>query len=104
MKFFPSSEHIFSWAELSPGNNESARKRNTYLANWYWRLKSKKGTKRATIDLARKILIVIFNMLKNLVPYDDSTYENLRLKCEKRKANSFISELTRLVYQVVSLN
>lgn len=131
MKFFPSSEHICSWAGLSPGNNESAGKRkschitkgnpylksmlceiawviagkrNTYLANWYWRLKSKKGAKRATIALARKILVVIFNMLKNLVPYDDSTYENLRLKCEKRKANRFISELTRLGYQVVSLN
>lgn len=131
IKFFLSSEHIFSWAGLSPGNNESAGKRkschitkgnsylksmlceiawviagkrNTYLANWYWRLKSKKGDKHATIALARKILVVIFNMLKNLVPYDDSTYENLRLKCEKRKANRFISELTRLGYQVVSPN
>ena len=79
-----------------------AGKRNTYLANWYWRLKSQKGTKRATIALARKILVVIFNMLKNLVPYDDSTYEILRLKCEKRKANRFINELTRLGYLVVS--
>ena len=129
MKFFPTSEHICSWAGLSPGNNESAGKRkschitkenpylksmlckiawvvaekqNTYLANWYWRLKSQKGTKRATIALARKILVVIFNMLKNLVPYDDSTYEILRLKCEKRKANRFINELTRLGYLVVS--
>jgi hypothetical protein len=40
-----------------------AGKRNTYLANWYWRLKSQKGTKRATIALARKILVVIFNRL-----------------------------------------
>lgn len=125
---FPTSAHICSWAGLSPGNNESAGKRkschitkgnpylksmlceiawviagkrNTYLANWYWRLKSQKGAKRATIALARKILVVIFNMLKNLVPYDDSTYENLRLKCQKRKANRFISELTRLGYQII---
>ena len=67
MKFFPTSEHICSWAGLSPGNNESAGKRkschitkgkpylksmlckiawvitgkrSTYLANWYWRLKN----------------------------------------------------------------
>lgn len=131
MKFFPSSEHICSWAWLSPGNNESAGKRkschitkgnpylksmlceiawviagkrNTYLANWYWCLKSKKGAKRATIALARKILVVIFNMLKNLVPYDDYIYETLKLKCERRKTNRFISELTRLGYKVVSPN
>lgn len=129
MEFFPSSQHICSWAGLSPGNNESAGKRkschitkgnpylksmlceiawviagkrNTYLANWYWRLKSQKGAKRATIALARKILVVIFNMLKNLVPYDDSTYETLRLKCQKRKTDRFISELTKLGYQVVA--
>lgn len=64
-----------------------AGKRNTYLANWYWRWKSQKGAKRATIAPARKILVVIFNMLKNLVPYDDSTYETLRLKCQKRMEN-----------------
>ncbi|MBR6755468.1 MAG: IS110 family transposase [Peptococcaceae bacterium] len=129
MEFFPSSQHICSWAGLSPGNNESAGKRkschitkgnpylksmlceiawviagkrNTYLANWYWRLKSQKGAKRATIALARKILVVIFNMLKNLVPYDDSNYETLRLKCQKRKTDRFISELTKLGYQVVA--
>ena len=65
----------------SPGNNESAGKRkschitkgnpylknmlceiawviagkrNAYLANWYWRLKSQKGAKRATIALLEK--------------------------------------------------
>lgn len=124
-----SLQHICSWAGLSSGNNESAGKRksfhitkgnpylksvlceiawviagkrNTYLANWYWRLKSQKGANRATIALARKILVVIFNMLKNLVPYDDSIYETLRLKCQKRKTDRFISELTKLGYQVVA--
>ena len=79
-----------------------AGKRNTYLTNWYWRLKSQKGAKRATIALARKILVVIFNMLKNLVPYDDFIYETLRRKCQKRKMDRFISELTKLGYQVVA--
>ncbi|MFR1179080.1 MAG: transposase, partial [Bacilli bacterium] len=79
-----------------------AGKRNAYLANWYWRLKSQKGAKRATIALARKILTVIFNMLKNLVPYDDPTYETLRLKYQKRKTERFIGELTKLGYQIVA--
>ena len=73
-----------------------AGKRNTYLANWYWRLKTQKGAKRATIALARKILVVIFNMLKNLVPYDDSTYETLRLKCQKRKTDRLLVSLLSL--------
>ena len=65
-------------------------------------VENQKGAKRATIALARKILVVIFNMLKNLVLYDDSTYETLRLKCQKRKTDRFISELTKLGYQVVA--
>ena len=81
-----------------------AGKRNTYLANWYWRLKSQKGAKRATIAHVRKILAVIFNIIKNLVPYDDSTYEILRLKCEKIKDNRFIIEITCLGYLVGSLD
>lgn len=42
---------------------------------------------------------------KILLQYDDiSTYENLKLRYEKIKANRFISELTCLGYQVVSSN
>jgi transposase len=131
MSSFPTSQHICSWAGLSPGNNESAGKRkschigkgnpylksmlcevgwvivgkrNTYLANWYWRIKSQKGAKRATVAVARKILVLIFTMLKSCVPYDEGNYEARKQQCEKRKANRFIQELTRMGYKVVAPN
>ena len=45
-----------------------AGKRKTYLANWYWRIKQHKGAKRAIIARARKLLTVIYHMLKNDEP------------------------------------
>ena len=32
-----------------------AGKRNTYLSAWYWRIKQKKGAKKAIVALARKL-------------------------------------------------
>jgi len=128
MSSFPTSEHICSWAGLCPGNNESAGKRksvhitkgnvylksmlcevawviagkrSTYLANWYWRIKQKKGAKRATVALARKILVVIYTMLKTGRPYDEDAYKERRLQCEQKKANRMIHELTKLGYQII---
>lgn len=128
MSAFPDAQHICSWAGLSPGNNESAGKRksahinkgnpylksmlceaawvvagkrNTYLAGWYWRIKQRKGAKRATVALARKLLVVIYIMLKNKVPYDEDSYETRRQQSERKRASRMIHELNRLGYQVI---
>jgi transposase len=124
---FPNSHHFSSWAGLCPGNNISAGKskstriakgnpylksilcevawviagkRNSYLASWYWRIKQQKGAKRAIIALARKILVMIYAMLKNKTPYDDNAYEQQRQKSERKRKNRMISELTNLGYRV----
>ena len=124
---FPTAEHICSWAGLSPGNNESAGKRksahvtkgnpylksmlcevawvissrrNTYLSHWYWRLKQRKGAKRATVALARKLLVVIYIMLKNKTPYNEDSYEQRRIQYEQKRARHYITELTKLGYEV----
>jgi len=129
MSSFPSAEHISSWAGLSPGNNESAGKRksvhinkgnsylksmlceiawiiagkrNTYLANWYWRIKQQKGAKRATIALARKLLVMIYTMLKTRAPYNDESYEYRRQQCERKRANRMIHELSKMGYQITA--
>ena len=130
MSAFPDEQHICSWAGLSPGNNESAGKRksahinkgnpylkgmlcevawviagkrSTYLAGWYWRIKQRKGAKRATVALARKLLVVIYIMLKNKVPYDEDSYELRRQQSERKRANRMIHELNRLGYQVIPI-
>jgi len=127
MSHFKTAEHICSWAGLSPGNNESAGKRknahttkgnpyvksmlceiswviagkrNTYLSGWYWRLKQKKGAKKAIIALARKLLVIIYTMLKKGTMYDESNFASRRITQENRLVNHYRKELEKRGYHV----
>ena len=131
MSAFPDSQHICSWAGLSPGNNESAGKRKSahinkgnpylksmlceiswvisgkrtlYLSGWYWRIKQRKGSKRATIALARKLLTLIYSMLKTGQPYNEDCFEQRRKRCERKRAHRMMNELQKLGYTVVPPN
>ncbi|NBK80382.1 IS110 family transposase [bacterium D16-76] len=128
MSAFPDSQHICSWAGLSPGNNESAGKRKSthinkgnpylksmlceigwvisgkrtlYLSGWYWRIKQRKGAKRATIALARKLLALIYTMFKTGAPYNEDCLEQRRKRCERKWAHRMVNELQKLGYMVV---
>jgi len=37
-----------------------ASHRNMYLSSWYWKMKQRKGAKKAIIALARKLLVIIY--------------------------------------------
>ena len=129
MSAFQDSQHICSWAGLSPGNNESAGKRKSahinksnpylksmlcevgwvisskrklYLSGWYWRIKQRKGAKRATIALARKLLTLIYTMLKTGQPYNEDCFEQRRKRCERKRANRMVNELQKLGYLVIA--
>lgn len=129
MSAFQDSQHICSWAGLSPGNNESAGKRKSahinkgnpylksmlcevgwvisgkrklYLSGWYWRIKQRKGAKRATIALARKLLTLIYTMLKTGRPYNEDCFEQRRKRCERKRANRMVNELQKLGYHVIA--
>lgn len=124
---FKTAEHICSWASLSPGNNESAGKRksvaitkgnpymksmlcevawviagkrNTYLSTWYWKLKQRKGAKKAIIGLARKLLVIIYTMLKTDTYYDESVFEKRRIATQQKKTGHYIHELEKQGYIV----
>ena len=111
MTSFKTAEHICSWAGLCPGNHESAGKRkstsiikgnpyiksmlceiswvisgkrNTYLSAWYWRIKQKKGAKKAIVALARKLLVIIYTMLKQGTMFDETFFEIRRKNCESK--------------------
>jgi len=119
MKPFKTAEQICSWAGLCPGNNEStgkrkstsvtkgnsyiksmlceiawviAGKRNTYLSAWYFRIKQKKGAKKAIIALARKLLVIIYTMLKQGTLFDESCFETRRKNCEQKQIFRYIHE------------
>lgn len=127
MKPFKTAEHICSWAGLCPDNSESARKRkstsvtkgnpyiksmlceiswviaekrNTYLSAWYWRIKQKKGSKKAIVALARKLLVIIYTMLKQGTLFDESYFETRRKNCEQKQLSRYIRELDEHGYHV----
>ena len=127
MKPFKTAEHICSWAGLCPDNNESAGKRkstsvtkgnpyiksmlceiawviagkrNTYLSAWYWRIKQKKGAKKAIVALARKLLVIIYTMLKQGTLFDESCFETRRKHCEQKQLSRYIRELEKHGYHV----
>lgn len=127
MSCFKTAEHICSWAGLAPGNNESAGKRKStsitkgnpyiksmlceaawavaahkemYLSQWYWKLKQSRGAKRAIIALARKLLVMIYTMLKSGELYDESRFEQRRKQCESKRASRMVNELSKLGYTI----
>lgn len=77
-----------------------ASHRKLYLSGWYWKVKQRKGAKRATIALARKILSIIYTMLKTGTPYNEEYFEQRRLRCERKRANRLVNELQKLGYGV----
>jgi transposase len=46
-----------------------ARSRNTELSTKFWKMASRRGKKKACIAMARRILVISYNMLKNKQDY-----------------------------------
>jgi transposase len=127
MSAFPTAQHICCWAGLAPGNHQSAGKKKKqrithgnnylktilcevawviashkklYLSSWYWRLKQRIGAKRAIIALARKLLVIIYTMLKSNQPYNEQKYLERKNASEQKRVKRMVNELTRLGYAV----
>lgn len=127
MAAFPTAQHICSWAGLAPGNYQSAGKtkkqrvtqgnnylktilcevawvitshRKHYLSGWYWRLKQRTDSKRAIVALARKLLVIIYTMLKTNSPYDEQKFLERKKASEQRRVKRMVYELTKLGYDV----
>lgn len=130
MSRFKTAEQICSWAGLTPGNYESAgkkkssrtlhgntyikrilcevawtitRMRNSYLSQWYWKIKQRRGGKRAIVALARKLLVIIYNMLKNNTDYDENCFEIAKVKQENYKIKKIMAEARKLGLEVIEL-
>ena len=98
MKQFPDAQHLASWAGLCPGSHDSAGKRksgkirkgslwlrrclcqgawavstkkNNYLSALYRRLAVRRGSKRATIAVAHKLLVIAYYILRDGTCYSD---------------------------------
>ena len=123
MSVFSSPKHAASWAGLCPGNHESggkrlsnrtrkgnrwlrralcqsawaaSRKRNCYLAAFFYRKAGKHGIRKAIVALAHRMLVIAFCVLR-----DGSEYQEVggdyfdRLNPERTKAR-LVRRLQRL--------
>ena len=127
MSRFPDSAHISSWAGVCPGNNESAKKRrkqetnkgnellksalvvsanaavkckNTYFYAQYQRIMAHRGKKKAIVAVAHSLLIAIYHILKDGVPFQDLGANYYNQFNRDKKANALIKKIASLGYQV----
>lgn len=127
MSVFGSVSQLTSWAGLCPGNNESAGKRKrsripkgnlylktalaeaahaaarakgTHLREKFYRLKARRGYKRAAVAIAHKILAAIYHMLSHGVSYNDLGDLYLDQLNKHHLTRNLIDRLERLGYRV----
>jgi len=127
MKVFGNVSQLASWAGVCPGSNESAGKRKssripkgnvylktalveaanaaarakgTYLRDKFFRLKARRGYKRAAVAVAHKILVAIYHMFSHHVCYNelgDLYLDNLN---KHHLTRNLVHRLERLGYTV----
>jgi transposase len=127
MSVFQSVSQLASWAGVCPGNNESAGKRKssripkgnvylktalveaansaakskgTYLRDKFYRLKARRGYKRAAVAIAHKILVAIYHMLLQQVSYNDLGDLYLDTRNKNHLTRNLVHRLERLGYAV----
>lgn len=127
MSIFGTPERAASWVGLCPGNNESAGKRisgrkrkgnlfltinlveaanavtrtkGTYLRDKFYRLKARRGYKRALIAIAHKILVSAFYMLATGESYNELGETYLDKQDKARVAANLVRRLQRMGYEV----
>ena len=127
MSVFENVSQLTSWAGVCPGNNESAGKRKsshipkgniylktalveaanaaakakgTYLRDKFYRLKARRGYKRAAVAIAHKILVSIYHMLSQQVGYNDLGDLYLDKLNKHHLTRNLVHRLERLGYDV----
>jgi hypothetical protein len=127
MSVFQSVSQLASWAGACPSNNESAGKRKSshipkgnvylktalveaanaaaqakgaYLRDKFYRLKARRGYKRAAVAIAHKILTAIYRKLSQNVPYNDLGDPYLDRLNKNHLTRNLVHRLQRLGYSV----
>lgn len=126
MSQFPTDKHISKWAGLCPGNNESAGKRksgrttkgnsllrstlvvcahsavknkSSYFYAQFQRISAHRGRKRAYVAVAHSMLIAIYHVLKDGVPFCDLGADYYSQFNKERKINAYLKKLKTLGWE-----
>jgi transposase len=127
MSRFPSSGHLISWACICPRSDESAGKRRStrirkgspwlkttlvqcawaatrtkgsYLQAQFYRIRARRGPKKAILAVAASILTAIYHMLKDGTFYQDLGPDHFDQRTKERQKNRLIKRFADLGYAV----
>jgi len=127
MTRFPSARHLASWAGVCPGNRRSAGKQlsgattkgntqlktilceiaasiarspGTYLHALYHRIARRRGKPRAMLAVAHRLLVSIYYMLRDQVPYQDLGPDYFDHLQAQRLERHYVGRLEALGFQV----
>lgn len=125
---FPSMTQLASWSGLCPGNNESAgkrksgrtsvrnhpfktilvevawasvKKKGSYYRTKYFKLKSRRGAKRAIVAIAHRISKAIYKIIKHGAVFTDLGEDYLTTQTRQRTINSIKRRASQLGYKLV---
>ena len=128
LSMFQSAGHLCKWAGLCPGDNESAKKKKTmritkgnpriksvmcqcawaatrckkfFLRDWFYRLRARRGTKKALIAVARKLLAIVWHVLTTGEAYDEARYEQTKKNEEERRKQKLKAEAAKLGFKLM---
>ena len=123
MSRFPSEAHLSSWAGVCPGNHKSAGKRyhgrtrngnktlksmlvqcaksasrskGSYFSAQYQRIAARRGKNRAAMAVAHSMLVAIYHILKDKVPFRDLGPDYFDAFHREHKIRSYLKRLQAL--------
>ena len=78
----------------------ASSKKDCYWYTKYRRLRSKLGTKKAIVAIARKMLVTCYYVLKNRSPYKELGVDYVDKKANERKRRYHMKQLKRLGFNI----
>ena len=91
---------IYLKAALVEAANAAAKAKGMYLRDKFYRLKARRGYKRAAVAVAHKILVAIYYMLSHRVCYNELGDAYLDKRNKHQLTRNLIHRLERLGYSV----